>query len=133
RVELTFAAGTDPDLAWAQVQNKLQLAMANLPDVVQRQGVKVSRSTRNYLMIVGLISEDGSMDGNDFRDYGQSNLEKVLARVKGVGEVESFGTQYAMRVWLNLDKLTNYSLTIEGVITALRAYNVEVSAGQFGG
>ncbi len=133
RVELTFAAGTDPDLAWAQVQNKLQLAMANLPDVVQRQGVKVSKSTRNYLMIVGLISEDGSMDGNDLRDYGQSNLEKVLARVKGVGEVESFGTQYAMRVWLNLDKLTNYSLTIEGVITALRAYNVEVSAGQFGG
>src|SRR5271157_2080 len=133
RVELTFAAGTDPDLAWAQVQNKLQLAMANLPDVVQRQGVKVSKSTRNYLMIVGLISEDGSMDGNDLRDYGQSNLEKVLARVKGVGEVESFGTQYAMRVWLNLDKLTNYSLTIEGVITPLRAYNVEVSAGQFGG
>jgi hydrophobe/amphiphile efflux-1 (HAE1) family protein len=133
RVELTFAAGTDPDLAWAQVQNKLQLAMASLPDVVQRQGVKVSKSTRNYLMIVGLISEDGSMDGNDLRDYGQSNLEKVLARVKGVGEVENFGTQYAMRVWLNLDKLTNYHLTIEEVIAALRAYNVEVSAGQFGG
>ena len=133
RIQLTFAPGTDPDLAWAQVQNKLQLAMANLPDVVQRQGVKVSKSTRNWLIIVGLISEDGSMDGNDLRDYAQSNLEKVLARVPGVGEVENFGSQYAMRVWLNPDKLTDYHLTIEDVITALRAYNVEVSAGQFGG
>ncbi|HER63033.1 MAG TPA: multidrug efflux RND transporter permease subunit, partial [Desulfobacteraceae bacterium] len=74
RVELTFAPGTDPDVAWSKVQNKLQLAMASLPDVVQRSGVKVSKSTRNYLMIVGLISEDGSMDGNDLRDYAQSNL-----------------------------------------------------------
>ena len=74
--------------------------MASLPEVVQRQGVKVSKSTRNYLMIVGLISEDGSMDGNDLRDYAVSNLEKVLARVPGVGEVEVFGAQYAMRVWL---------------------------------
>jgi len=133
RIELTFAPGTDPDLAWAQVQNKLQLATASLPDVVQKQGVKVSKSTRNYLVVVGLISEDGSMDGNDLRDYAQSNLEKVLARVPGVGEVETFGTQYAMRVWLNPDSLTNYHLTIADVITALRSYNVEVSAGQFGG
>jgi HAE1 family hydrophobic/amphiphilic exporter-1 len=132
RVELTFAPGTDPDLAWSQVQNKLQLAMASLPDVVQRQGVKVSKSTRNYLIIVGLISEDGSMDGNDLRDYAQSNVEKVLARVPGVGEVESFGTQYAMRIWLNPEKLTDYQLTIEDVILALRSYNVEISAGQFG-
>jgi len=133
RVELTFAPGTDPDLAWSKVQNKLQLAMASLPDVVQRQGVKVSKSTRNYLIIVGLISEDGSMDGIDLRDYAQSNLEKILSRVPGVGEVESFGNQYAMRVWVNPDKLTNYHLTMEDVIMALRAYNVEVSAGQFGG
>jgi len=133
RIELTFAPGTDPDLAWAKVQNKLQLAMASLPDVVQRQGVKVSKSTRNYLLIVGLISEDGSMNGNDLRDYAQSNLEKVLARVPGVGEVETFGSQYAMRIWLNPDKLTDYYLTVEDIIMALRAYNVEVSAGQFGG
>ncbi|RJR21326.1 MAG: efflux RND transporter permease subunit [Desulfobacteraceae bacterium] len=133
RIELTFAPGTDPDLAWAQVQNKLQLAMANLPEVVQRQGVKVSKSTRNWLLIVGLISEDGSMDGNDLRDYSQSNLEKVLSRVPGVGEVEVFGSQYAMRIWFNPDKLTDYGLTVQDVITALRAYNVEVSAGQFGG
>jgi len=133
RIELTFAPGTDPDLAWAQVQNKLQLAMANLPEVVGSQGVKVSKSTRNWLMIVGLISEDGSMDGNDLRDYAQSNLEKVLSRVPGVGEVENFGAQYAMRVWLNPDKLTNYGMTVQDVITTLRNYNVEVSAGQFGG
>ncbi len=133
RVELTFAPGTDPDIAWSKVQNKLQLAMASLPDVVQRSGVKVSKSTRNYLMIVGLTSEDGSMDGNDLRDYAQSNLEKILSRVPGVGEVQNFGSQYAMRVWVNPDKLISYSLTIEDVILALRAYNVEVSAGQLGG
>src|SRR5512136_1982245 len=133
RVELTFAPGTDPDLAWAQVQNKLQLAMASLPEVVQRQGVKVSKSTRNYLLLVGLVSEDGSMDGNDLQDYAQSNLEKVLSRVPGVGEVEVFGSQYAMRIWLNPDKLVNYQMTVQDVITALKEYNVEVSAGQFGG
>ncbi len=132
-VELTFAPGTDPDLAWAQVQNKLQLAMASLPEVVQRSGVKVAKSTRNYLMIVGLVSEDGSMSAFDLRDYAASNLEKVLSRVPGVGEVEVFSGQYAMRVWLNPDRLTDYQMTIQDVITALRAYNVEVSAGQFGG
>lgn len=132
RIELTFKPGTDPDLAWAKVQNKLQLAMASLPEMVQRAGVRVSKSTRNYLIMVGIVSEDGRLDGNDLRDYAQSNLEKVLARVPGVGEVEVFGSQYAMRVWLNPEKLTDYHLTLEDVIQALRAYNVEVSAGQFG-
>ena len=133
RIELTFKAGTDPNLAWAKVQNKLQLAMASLPNVVQQQGVTVSKSTRNYLIILSLISEDDSMDSNDLQDYAYSNLEKVLARVPGVGEVVEFGAQYAMRVWLNPDKLTAYHMTMDDVITALRAYNVEVSAGQFGG
>jgi hydrophobe/amphiphile efflux-1 (HAE1) family protein len=133
RVELTFAAGTDPDMAWSQVQNKLQLAMASLPEVVQQQGVMVSKSAKNYLLVLGLISEDGSMDGNDLRDYAQSTLEKVISRVPGVGEVQEFGTQYSMRIWLNPDRLTEYNLTIQDVTTALQAYNVEVSAGQFGG
>jgi len=133
RIELTFLPGTDPDLAWAQVQNKLQLAMASLPEVVLEQGVKVSKSTRNYLIIVGLISEDGSMDGEDLRDYAKSNLENILARVPGVGEVEAFGKEYAMRIWLDPDKLTDYQLTVEDVVAAVKAYNVEVSAGQFGG
>jgi hydrophobe/amphiphile efflux-1 (HAE1) family protein len=133
RIELTFAPGTDPDLAWAQVQNKLQLAMASLPEVVQNQGVKVSKSTRNWLIIVGLTSEDDSMDEFDLSDYAQSSVQQVLARVPGVGEVETFGSQYAMRVWLNPDKMTDYHLTVDDVVQRLRAYNVEVSAGQFGG
>ncbi len=133
RIELTFAPGTDPDLAWSKVQNKLQLAMASLPEDVQRQGITVGKATKNYLMIVGLVSEDGSMDGNDLRDYAQSNLEKVIARVPGVGEVENFGSQYAMRIWFNPDRLVDYQLTVQDVITALKSYNVEVSAGQFGG
>jgi len=133
RLELTFAPGTDPDVAWTKVQNKLQLATASLPDTVQKQGITVGKATRNWLLIASLISEDDSMDGNDLRDYAQSNLEKVLARVPGVGEVENFGSQYAMRIWLNPDKLTDYGLTVADVQTALRTYNVEVSAGQFGG
>ncbi|MDH3383096.1 MAG: efflux RND transporter permease subunit, partial [Deltaproteobacteria bacterium] len=133
RIELTFAPGTDPDLAWAQVQNKLQLAMASLPEVVQSQGVTVSKSTRNWLLVVGLVSEDGSMDTFDLGDYAQSNLEKVLSRVPGVGEVETFSSPYAMRVWLDPGKLTAYRLTTDDVVRALRSYNVEVSAGQFGG
>jgi hydrophobe/amphiphile efflux-1 (HAE1) family protein len=133
RLELTFAPGTDPDLAWAQVQNKLQLAMASLPEVVQRQGVTVSKSTRNWLLVVGLVSEDGGMDTFDLGDYAQSNLEKVLSRVPGVGEVETFSSPYAMRIWLDPGKLTAYRLTTDDVVRALRSYNVEVSAGQFGG
>lgn len=133
RVELTFAPGTDPDVAWSKVQNKLQLAMASLPNVVQTQGVKVSKSTRNYLMVVSLISEDGSMNGDDLRDYAQSSLEKILSRVPGVGEVEIFGSQYAMRVWADLDRLTAMKLTMADLTAALQSYNVEVSAGQLGG
>ncbi|MBW2557720.1 MAG: efflux RND transporter permease subunit [Deltaproteobacteria bacterium] len=133
RLELTFASGTDPDIAWSKVQNKVQSALTGLPDMVQNQGVQVVKSTRNYLMIVSLISEDDSMDGTDLRDYAKSSLEKILARVPGVGEVQVFGGGYAMRVWLNPDKLINYRLTVGDVLAALKAYNVEVSAGQFGG
>src|SRR5665648_184760 len=133
RIELTFAPETDPDFAWAQVQNKLQLAMANLPDVVQRSGVMVSKSTRNYLLICLLTSEDGSMDEYDLADYAQANIEQVLAMVPGVGEVEVFTSQYAMRLWVNPDKLADYRLTMEDVVQRLQAYNVEISAGQFGG
>ena len=133
RIELTFAPGTDPDLAWAQVQNKLQLATASLPAVVQQQGLKVSKSTRNWLIIVALISEDGNLTEYDLADYAQANIQQVLARVPGVGEVETFSTQYSMRVWLNPDKLTEYRMTIDDVMKGLQSYNVEVSGGQFGG
>ena len=133
RMELTFAPGVDPDLAWTKVQNKLQLATASLPEVVQRMGVQVTKSTRNYLILVGLVCEDGSMNADDIGDYAVSNVEGVLARVQGVGEVEKFAREYAMRIWLNPDKLVQYGLTFEDVMAAVRMYNVEVSAGQFGG
>ena len=130
---LTFAPGTDPDLAWAKVQNKLQLAMPMLPEIVQRQGVTVSKSTRNYLMLVGLISDDPHMDENDLSDYAVSQVQPSLGRVPGVGEVEAFGSQYSMRIWLNPDKLTQFNMTVDDIVAAIRSYNVEVSAGQFGG
>jgi hydrophobe/amphiphile efflux-1 (HAE1) family protein len=132
-ITLTFAPGTDPDLAWAKVQNKLQLALPVLPEVVQRQGITVSKSTRNYLMLVGLVSESDTIDQFDLSDYAISQIQPSLARVPGVGEVEAFGSQYAMRVWLNPDRLTKYNMTSSDVIAAVRLYNVEVSAGQFGG
>jgi hydrophobe/amphiphile efflux-1 (HAE1) family protein len=132
-ITLTFAPGTDPDVAWSKVQNKLQLAMPMLPEIVQRQGVTVSKSTRNYLMLVGLVSDNPAVDENDLSDYAVSQIQPSLARVPGVGEVEAFGSQYSMRVWLNPDKLTQYNMAIDDVIGAIRSYNVEVSAGQFGG
>ncbi|HOO91366.1 MAG TPA: efflux RND transporter permease subunit, partial [Syntrophales bacterium] len=133
RLELTFAPGTDVDIAWSKVQNKVQSILPSLPDVVQNRGVSVRKSTHNYLVVVGLVSEDGRMDRIDLADYATTNLESVLARVPGVGEVEIFGGGYTMRVWVNPEKLTDYRLTIADVLAALKAYNVEVSAGQFGG
>src|SRR5512143_2010852 len=130
---LTFAPETDPDLAWAKVQNKLQLALPQLPDVVQARGLTVSKSTRNYLLMVGLTSDDPHTTQDDLNDYAVSRVEQVLARVPGVGEVEIFGTGYAMRIWLEPDKLTKYGMTSSDVVSAIRTYNVEVSAGQFGG
>ncbi len=132
-IELTFAPGTDPDVAWSKVQNKLQLAMARLPDVVQLRGVSVRKSTKNYLLIVGLVSEDGSMTDIDLRDYLASVVQPVLARVRGVGEAEMVGGEYAMRIWFDPAKLVAYNLTVNDLAAALKTYNVEVSAGQFGG
>ena len=115
------------------MQNKLQLATP-LPEVVQQQGIKVSKSTRNFLLIIGLVSEDGSMNGiRSDRLYGVQRSGYHLSRVDGVGEVQLFGSQYAMRIWLNPDKLDNYRLTTSDVKQALQTYNVQVSAGQFGG
>lgn len=130
---LTFKAGTDPNIAQVQVQNKLQLAVPLLPQIVQRQGISVVKSSRNYLLIVGLVSEDGSMDRNALTDYMVSNLQDNISRLDGVGELLLFGTQNAMRIWLNPAKLNNYHMTTNDVIAALQAQNVQVSAGQFGG
>ena len=131
-ITLTFKAGTDPNIAQVQVQNKLQLATPLLPQIVQRQGIQVVKSTRNFLMVVGLVSEDGSMDRNALTDYMVSNLQDIVSRLDGVGELMLFGTQNAMRVWVNPSKLNNYHMTTTDVVNALQAQNVQVSAGQFG-
>ncbi len=133
QITLTFKPGTDPDLAWAKVQNKMQIALPSLPQVVQQMGVSVSKSTRNFLLIVALTSEDGSMSQSDLSDYVVSQVESALARVPGVGEAQVFGTGYSMRVWVDPNKLTKYGMTTDDVIAAVSAYNVEVSAGQLGG
>src|SRR5512138_1589609 len=132
-ITLTFKAGTDPNIAQVQVQNKLQLATPLLPQIVQRQGIQVVKSTRNFLLIVGLVSEDGSMDRNALTDYMVSNIQDIISRLDGVGELLLFGTQNAMRIWLNPAKMNNFHLTTNDVITALQAQNAQVSAGQFGG
>jgi HAE1 family hydrophobic/amphiphilic exporter-1 len=132
-VELTFSAGTDPDIAWSKVQNKLQLALPSLPDVVKSRGVTVAKSTRNYLLIIGLTTDDGSLSQEDLNDYSVSQLQPAIGRVEGVGEVDVFGSGYSMRIWLDLDRLAQYGMTTDDVVSAVRTYNVEVSAGQLGG
>jgi HAE1 family hydrophobic/amphiphilic exporter-1/multidrug efflux pump len=132
-VTLTFDAGTNPDIAQVQVQNKLQLAMPQLPQEVQRQGVRVNKSVSNFLLIIGLYSADGSMTRNDISDYAFSTLQDPISRVSGVGEVTTFGSAYAMRIWLNPDRLTQFRLTPLDVQQAVQAQNAQISAGQLGG
>ena len=132
-VTLTFDAGTNPDIAQVQTQNKLQLAMPLLPLAVQQQGVQVAKSARNFLMVLGFVSRDGSMSRVDLADFINSSVQEPLSRVTGVGEVQVFGAQYAMRIWLDPAGLNKYSLTPGDVQTAIRAQNNQVSAGQLGG
>ncbi|WP_169393091.1 MULTISPECIES: efflux RND transporter permease subunit [Psychrobacter] len=131
-VTLTFENGTDPDTAQVQVQNKLQAAMSALPQEVQRQGVNVNKSSSSFLMVQGFVSEDGSMDKSDIADYINSNVVDQLSRVEGVGEVQVFGSSYAMRIWLDPAKLRSYSMVPSDVVEAVRAQNAQISAGQLG-
>lgn len=130
---LTFASGTDPDIAQVQVQNKLQLAMPLLPQEVQRQGVSVTKSTRNFLAVVAFVSTDGQMSGFDLTDFVAASVRDAVSRVPGVGEAMQFGAQYAMRVWLDPHKLTNYGLSAQEVRAAIEAQNAQISGGQLGG
>ena len=132
-IELTFEPGTDPDIAQVQVQNKLQLATPRLPQEVQRLGIAVAKSNRNYLLIPAFVSADGSMTRNDIADFAASTLADPLSRVPGVGNVQVFGSPYAMRIWLDPDALAHRQLTALDVEAAIGAQNVQVSAGQFGG
>lgn len=131
-VTLTFENGTDPDTAQVQVQNKLQSAMSGMPEMVQRLGVNVSKSSSGFLMVLGFVSEDGSMTRADIADYVSSNVIDQISRVEGVGNVNLFGSAYAMRIWLDPAKLQNYGLMPSDVANAVRAQNAQVSAGQLG-
>jgi hydrophobe/amphiphile efflux-1 (HAE1) family protein len=130
---LTFAAGTDPNIAQVQVQNKLQLAVPNLPQQVQQSGIRVTKSTNSFLMVVGFVSTDHSMSKFDIANYVVSNIQDPISRVNGVGNMSVFGSQYAMRVWLDPNKLTSFALTPLDVTAALQAQNVQISGGQLGG
>jgi multidrug efflux pump len=132
-ITLTFAAGTNPDIAQVQVQNKLQLATPLLPQVVQQLGTKVTKSSSSFLMVMAFVSTDGSMSKYDLANYVASNVQDPVSRLDGVGTVTLFGTQYAMRIWLDPTKLTNYGLTPVDVQSALQAQNVQIAGGQLGG
>ncbi len=131
-ITLTFASGTNPDIAQVQVQNKLQSATALLPSIVQQQGMTVSKSSSGFLMVVGLVSEDGSLSGSDMADYAASNMVEPLSRVPGVGAAQLFGAKYAMRIWLDADRLKAYGLTPADVTKAVNAQNAQLSLGQLG-
>lgn len=132
-IQLNFEQGIDPDIAQVQVQNKLQSATALLPEDVQRQGVKVTKSGSSFLQVIAFYSPDGSLSDADIKDYVNSNISEPLSRVEGVGEIQVFGGSYAMRIWLDPAKLTSYQLTPSDVATALKAQNAQVAVGQLGG
>ncbi|MFC0444898.1 efflux RND transporter permease subunit [Pseudidiomarina halophila] len=132
-ITLTFAAGTDPDIAQVQVQNKIQLVVPLLPQAVQDQGIIVAKSNDSFLMVLALVSDNPEFNQIDLGDYIASNIQDPIARTPGVGNVQLFGSPYAMRIWLDPQKLTRFSLTTEDVVLALREQNNQVAAGRLGG
>src|SRR5437016_5849699 len=123
---LTFAPGSDPDIAQVQVQNKLQLAVPQLPAQVQQSGIRVTKSTSSFLMVVGFYSSDHSMSKFDIADYLVSHIQDPISRIDGVGNFNVFGTQYAMRIWLDPNKLNSYGLAPLDVTAALQGQNVQI-------
>jgi hydrophobe/amphiphile efflux-1 (HAE1) family protein len=130
---LTFASGTDPNIAQVQVQNKLQLAVPQLPAQVQQSGVRVTKSTNAFLMVIGFVSADHSMNKYDIGNYIVSNVQDPISRISGVGNMNVFGTQYSMRIWLDPTRLAAYALNPSDISAALQSQNVQVSGGQIGG
>ena len=133
RIQLTFAPGTNPDTAQVQVQNRVQLAVPRLPVTVQQQGIRVVKSSGNFLLVVGFVSTDGRMARIDISDFLVANVQDPISRTAGVGDFQVFGAQFAMRIWLDPAKLINFGLTPADVATAVRAQNVQVSSGEMGG
>jgi len=132
-IQLNFEQGIDPDIAQVQVQNKLQSATALLPEDVQRQGVRVTKSGASFLQVIAFYSPDDSLSDADIKDYVNSNISEPLSRVAGVGEVQVFGGSYAMRIWLDPAKLSSFQLTPSDVANAIRSQNAQVAVGQLGG
>ena len=133
QITLTFESKTDPDIAQVQVQNKLQSAIALLPQEVQQQGLTVAKAQRNFMMVIGLYGDNGKYTDIDLADYLASHIQDPISRVEGVGDVQLFGSQYAMRLWLDPNKLNSFNLTPADIAAAVRAQNAQVSAGQLGG
>ncbi|EHG7970203.1 efflux RND transporter permease subunit [Salmonella enterica] len=132
-ITLTFQSGTDPDIAQVQVQNKLQLATPLLPQEVQQQGISVEKSSSSFLMVAGFISDNPNTTQDDISDYVASNIKDSISRLNGVGDVQLFGAQYAMRIWLDANLLNKYQLTPVDVISQLKVQNDQIAAGQLGG
>jgi multidrug efflux pump len=132
-ITLTFKSGTSPDIAQVQVQNKLQLAMPLLPQEVQQQGISVEKSSSSFLLVAGFISDNPSLTQDDISDYVASSIKDTISRTNGVGDVQLFGAQYAMRIWLNADALNKYQLNPGDVVNQLKMQNDQVAAGQLGG
>ncbi len=132
-ITLTFQSGTDPDIAQVQVQNKLQLATPLLPQEVQQQGISVEKSSSSFLIVAGFVSDNPNTTQDDISDYVASNIKDSISRLNGVGDVQLFGAQYAMRIWLDANLLNKYQLTPVDVINQLKVQNDQIAAGQLGG
>jgi len=130
--QLSFVAGTDPDLAQMQVQNKVSQSLSRLPQAVQAQGVRVTKAGSEPLMVVMLTSDDPGVTSADLGDYLSSTLQDIISRIEGVGDINVFGSGYAMRIWLDPTRLQRYALVPGDIRNALLAQNTEVSAGQLG-
>ncbi len=131
-ITITFTAAANPDVAQMQVQNKLQLVTSQLPQVVQSTGITVNKVSSGFLLVAGFVSTDGKMSTNDLADFVDSSINDTLKRVEGVGETQLFGSAYAMRIWLDPDKLAKYALMPGDVASAIQAQNTQISAGQLG-
>ncbi|EJA8421560.1 multidrug efflux RND transporter permease AcrD [Salmonella enterica] len=132
-ITLSFIAGTDPDEAVQQVQNQLQSAMRKLPQAVQDQGVTVRKTGDTNILTIAFVSTDGSMDKQDIADYVASNIQDPLSRVNGVGDIDAYGSQYSMRIWLDPAKLNSFQMTTKDVTDAIESQNAQIAVGQLGG
>ena len=132
-ITLTFEPGTDPDTAQVQTQNKVSQSLSSLPSIVQSLGVPVEKAGGSFALIIGFYSKDGSMSRNDISDFLSSNIEEPLSRVNGVGQIQTFGPEHAMRIWMNPERLNEFNLTAIDVVEAIRTQNVQLATGEIGG